>query len=343
MTSEELQQLEIRTWTEIKPSYNGADLLLGNGFSINISNQLQYNSLFDKFLEYCSTDMKRIFKSFKTTNFELILEKLNNGIEVNKVFSITNTSKIEEAIENLKNGLIRAIENNHPRYEDIYRKLIPISAQLDQFNDIFTLNYDVFLYHLIMTTLDRHRQGIIRDEGRYQDFFWGYKSLRDYLEFMGFQLHPYKNVYYLHGALFLFDFDGNAFKLKRKPDKDLLDNIREQISIGNLPLFIAEGTHADKMKAIKKNRYLTFCYDALKENRNKMVVFGASFLKDSHIIKAIEATPRHLAIGIHVGSRPLTEIDSEKHKYLSIFTKCNRQYPIDFFNSSTLFNFMRRR
>ena len=69
----ELHELGILNWSALTGNFNMADLLLGNGFSVNITSRLDYNSLFDEFLKRGSSKEARIFESFGTNNFELIL------------------------------------------------------------------------------------------------------------------------------------------------------------------------------------------------------------------------------------------------------------------------------
>ena len=47
---------EIKQWDEIKEDFQGADILLGNGFSINLSPSFNYTSLFETFLLSLITD-----------------------------------------------------------------------------------------------------------------------------------------------------------------------------------------------------------------------------------------------------------------------------------------------
>jgi hypothetical protein len=47
---------EIKQWDEIKEDFQGADILLGNGFSINLSPSFNCTSLFETFLLSLITD-----------------------------------------------------------------------------------------------------------------------------------------------------------------------------------------------------------------------------------------------------------------------------------------------
>src|SRR6478609_3369493 len=99
---------KIYHWDELQNSFKGADIFLGNGFSININSALNYKSLFDKFLTYLNPDEKEVFKKFNSTNFEGIQNQLTNALEVNKLFSY-EISKVENSLCLLKSGLLKAI------------------------------------------------------------------------------------------------------------------------------------------------------------------------------------------------------------------------------------------
>src|SRR5690606_23270469 len=100
-------------WDEIKHSYLGADIFLGNGFSINISTALNYRSLFDRFLTYLNLDAKAIFRKFNSTHFEGIQNSLADALYVNSLFN-KRSEEIKEAVFTLKAGLINSIKDLHP-------------------------------------------------------------------------------------------------------------------------------------------------------------------------------------------------------------------------------------
>src|SRR5688572_6644719 len=108
-----VSDIKIYDWSEIGNIFQGADIFLGNGFSININPAMNYHSLFDKFLTYLDTCEQTIFKKFNTTNFEGIQNKLSGALEVNSIFGIDNC-KIESGLKMLKAGLLNAIKDLHP-------------------------------------------------------------------------------------------------------------------------------------------------------------------------------------------------------------------------------------
>lgn len=328
-----LNGLDILNWGELAERFKGADILLGNGFSINITPRLRYDSIFDAFLTKCQPKRKRIFRSFGTTNFEIILQKLSGARDVNRVFRI-KTSEIEDSIEDLKDGLIKAIEAVHPRWAETNQmQLEQMAFQLNSFHDVYTLNYDLYLYRIILILKDKRRN--VRNIGQYSDYFWeDYDN--DFLYFdTSKEFKGYRHPYYLHGALFLFKESSYDLKLRKaESHEELMEVIRNTIKEGKMPLFVSEGTHSQKMEAIKRSTYLRFALNKLKKSENSLIIFGTSLSKpDKHIIDAINRNNRELAVSIHIGTKPKDRLESIKYRIKSKFPN----HKVKFFNSDTLF------
>lgn len=331
----ELKAIGVYQWDEIRPDYANSDLFLGNGFSIKISNQLSYSSLFDKFLEELNNGDADTFNQFGTTNFEMILEKIGNAISVNTLFNI-QVEPLEESLPKLKNGLIAAINKNHPKHGEIEGNVFDrLSAELDSFEDVFTTNYDTFLYKVLMCTKDRYVAG--QKIRRYQDYFW--LTQGDYLKFMDTQSDgSYKNVYFLHGALFIFQSSEGNFKIKRGTGNvELIDMISGKINDGEFPLFVTEGTFQDKENSINRNGYLSFCRTKLKNTERSLVMYGTSFSdQDAHLIADLNYNKRNLAISLYTENRSVENLNAEKHRILSKFNNLKEE-EIVFFDSDSLF------
>jgi hypothetical protein len=333
ISKDALKPLGILRWEELRADYHHADLLLGNGFSVNLYDKFAYHPLFDSFLANCTKEDETIFRKFQTANFESIQQTLSSAKKVNDILG-TRNPRIDELLNQLKDGLINVIRENHPRFQDIPQdRLRLIAEQLDFFNDIFTLNYDLYLYHIIMKSVDRHKH----DEAvrPYGDYFWG--EIDDQFKgFTGYQNYKvYKNVYYLHGALFLFRQANQDLKLKRD-SIELIELVGKTIEGGLMPLFVSEGSSDDKLNTISQSRYLLFARDKLKEAENPLVIFGASLSEpDRHIIAALNQHKRKIAMSIFIDDKSedalKTVIRSLKHQLSS--------HDVQFFDSSTLFSF----
>ncbi len=130
----------IYDWADIADQFKSADILLGNGFSINLFEGFTYSILFSSFLNSLTDQKKDLYKCFETVNFESILKDLGMVKEVNSKLNIDET-KVSEAIEELRSGLILVITNGHPKPELIVQDRIKqIEVSLRQFDAIFTLN-----------------------------------------------------------------------------------------------------------------------------------------------------------------------------------------------------------
>jgi hypothetical protein len=164
-----LRDLDVVSWEKISDDFKGSDLLLGNGFSINLSRLLAYDSLFEVFLRGCNPDDAAIFRLFGTMNFERIQAQLLDAKKVNTIFGLP-TKPIDSAVQKLREGLITSIESNHPRAGDIDNDaLLRVSEALDPFEDVFTFSYDLFLYRIIMKSVERAEATGIR---KHNDYFW---------------------------------------------------------------------------------------------------------------------------------------------------------------------------
>lgn len=337
VSEKQLKELGVKNWPELANNFKEADLLLGNGFSINLHGHFNYKSLFQEFLKKRTPSERRIFESFGTHNFEQIQEILLSAKRVNEIFNIAkNDRTIDEAIRLLKNGLIESIKNNHPSSKKIdANQLQKLSTQLNKFGDIFTLNYDLFLYHIILKMKDKSvKENSIAP---YSDYFWEEYD-EQFLQFMDYEEYHPKYIYYLHGALFLFKISPDTFKLRRSGAPiELVEMIGEVVNRGTMPLFVSEGGYKEKLKAIERSNYLSFCYETLKESEKPLVIFGASLKYDKHIIKAInhKKSKRKLAISIHIGDKSTNKLAAE----ISRFKKDFKGHKIYFFDSETIFEF----
>lgn len=272
MTSKELNLIGIREWDWISEKYEKPNLLLGNGFSVNIADQFNYKSLFETFIKNADQKFSQLFRQFGTSNFEIIQEHLSHTSKVNHIFDL-ETKEILCALEDLKNGLIKTINEVHPRFKEIQNDQIDkLTKQfVEEFGDIFTLNYDMFLYHLIMRSVDLYNDGKYKQA--YQDYFWGSME-GDTREFMPFQKYQYyKHIYYLHGALCFFKSDIIDYKILRKPEVEIIEVIESQIKQGKFPLFVSEGNSPDKLKSIGRSNYLSFCLRKLKKDNRPLFMW----------------------------------------------------------------------
>lgn len=324
-TPDQLNVEGIRQWDRIKKTFSSTSILLGNGFSINFSDTLRYKFLYEFFITTCSDTSKDLFNVFQTKNFESVL----GNIDIAKL--VCDTLKIKtDTFANfqteIREGLINSINRIHPKPVDVDQdKLKWIGLQFKSYNQIFTTNYDLFLYYIIL------------EAKKFGDHLFNNASSK-YNYFNEPDKMNHHHIYYLHGALFLFENGLTTYKIKRPHEGWLLNAITDEISNDNYPLFISEGNSEGKLKAIQSNSYLSFCLKQLESNADKtLVIFGQSLSEqDAHIVKVIDKHYDKVAISICVDDyETMGEFKAEKNRVSGLFKKTD----LEFYDSRTLFDF----
>jgi hypothetical protein len=322
---DELNEIGIRQWEWIKKDFSSSSILLGNGFSINFSNSLRYKYLYDFFIAGCSNFASELFRQFDTKNFESVLESLETAKIVCDTLKISS-SELEKYKSEIREGLIASINQMHPRPINVnYDQIKWISRQFEGFNNIFTTNYDLFLYYIILE-IKKFGDHLFTNYSNRYNCFENPDTMRKH------------HIYYLHGALFLFEQGLTTLKIKRLNDGWLLDEITAQISANNYPLFISEGKSLTKLKSIQSNPYLRFCMKRLEENSDKnLVVFGQSLSEqDEHIVRIIDKHYAKVAVSIRSEDWDMIgKLRAEKNRLSSLFTKAK----FEFYDAKSLFNF----
>jgi len=273
-------------------------LLFGNGFSIAYDNTIfSYNAL-SKFIEDTGDPLiKDLFKRLNTKNFELIMQQLDNFCEIADVFTNDKSlvEKIKAVSEKLKNSLIKAVKELHPEHvfkvpeEKSQSCLKFLQEYINNEGYVFSTNYDLLPYWVLMRNnaenaidgfgrdleTDLDEQYVPPDERIYSELRWGkYKKEQ--------------NIYYLHGALPIFDTGINIEKVQYDTEHYLLQNINERINKKEYPIFVTAGDGKEKLTHIMHNKYLSFCYDQLCNIDGSLVTFGFNFGEyDTHIIDAV--------------------------------------------------------
>lgn len=269
-------------------------LMVGNGFSMAYDSKIfSYNAL-HKFIEELDDELlSKLFEIVKTKNFEVVMQQLDNFAELIQVFGSDKElhKKVSEASDHLKRSLIDAIKKLHPEHvfkisdEESQQCAQFLSTYLNNGGSIFSTNYDILLYWVFMRNkIKNHIDGFGRDreddaddpdrEPEYSELRWGkYKSEQ--------------NVYYLHGALPIFDQGIDIIK-EEYDGNYLLEKIEDRLNNSEYPVFVAAGNGHEKLNHIMHNRYLCHCYEALTNIEGSLITFGFNFREyDHHIIDAI--------------------------------------------------------
>ena len=270
-------------------------LLIGNGFSMAYDPSIfSYNAL-SRFIEESKNDLLiKLFAVINSRNFEQIMKQLAISKEVIIAFGGQKEliEKIGHATATLKESLINAVKELHPEHvfkirEDKSAKCAEfLTAFLDQEGQIFSTNYDVLLYWVLMRNeLPNAIDGFGRDaidQGEWvpeedvqlSELHWG--NHRDT-----------QNIFYLHGALPLFD-DGIEIIKEAYDGNYILENIKTRMEKEQYPVFVTAGTGDEKLNHILHNHYLSYCYDSLSTISGSLITFGFNFGdSDDHIIRAI--------------------------------------------------------
>ena len=260
------------------------NLLFGNGFSMGFDSHIfSYNAL-SNFVKGCKDPtIIKLFRIVGSTNFELIMRNLDLFVQFGKEFvpHANLETIIEPAKQTLKKNLLDAITALHPEhvFEMPEEKSMACALFLKDFLDskgsIFSTNYDLLLYWVLMRHAaifgDNMRDGFKRGDG--VDLTWESGA---------------QNIYYLHGSLPLFDLGSSVIKEEYTLGKYLLQNIQKRVAQDQYPIFVTAGTAQEKKAMISHNRYLSYCYDKLANLDGSLVVIGFNFGNyDTHIIDAI--------------------------------------------------------
>lgn len=280
-------------------------LLLGNGFSIAYNPTIfSYNALQNKISDPEAPLLKKLFSVINTSNFEVVMREIDTLIEIARAFGAGTTfiESIQKASSELKIKLISTIEAMHP--EHVYRlpesevencgKFLSPYLDEDEKGKIFSTNYDLLLYWVLMryeklngdkfTAYDGFGRERIDDGDEktptndrvYSDLIWGSSSYN-------------QNIYYLHGALHLFDNQTQVIK-EEYDGEYIMRKIHSRIENGHYPIFVTAGNGDQKLSHIMHSSYLSNCYAQLKSITGSLVTLGFGFGEyDDHIIAAINS------------------------------------------------------
>jgi hypothetical protein len=287
------------------------NLLLGNGFSIACDPTIfNYESLYGEAATVIQERMPEVHKLFEaqdTKDFEAIIRMLEHACSVLPCYLTTDretTSKIRDHSNQLKELLIATIAQNHPEFPAnipnekfaACRRFLAhfISPQAD--GRAYTLNYDLLLYWVLM---HKEADGEETIELYINDGFGKEEPDSDYIIWKNEDHTKDQRVFYLHGAVHLFDSGTELEKYTWiNSGKRLIEQAREALQNSKFPLFVAEGKSYAKLEKIKHQPYLHHSYksflSATKEDRRRrdaqksLFIFGHSLDdNDDHIISKI--------------------------------------------------------
>lgn len=287
-------------------NYSKRHLILGNGFSIGCFPDIfNYSSLFSKADFESTPELKQVFETLNTHDFELVIKALINGVGLLPIYvanSLQIVQKMELHVEKLKELLIQTISQNHPRIpSDIPElKYASCSKFINYFlgkgtsGHVYTLNYDLLLYWVLMHSSD-FASDLELTQINKNDGFGNVEDEFDtsYVVWQGHSNAGQQRVHYVHGALHLFDA---GHELKKytwvRSGVSLIEQIRLALESNEFPLFVADGTSQQKMTKIEHHAYLYHSYKSLiancKQKEPCFFIHGHSLAEnDEHILRRL--------------------------------------------------------
>ena len=193
----------------------------------------------------------------------------------------------------------KIIGKHHPSsLENFYGDKVPDeicnsgASFIKKFQNVFTLNYDLFLYWIInkMKMGKEFFDGFGTNEGK-GDLIWR----NTYWE------EEHKKIHYLHGGLHYYKKrDMNRFadvvkyglaieKIQNNGASNIMDQIKDKIENNLLPFVVVEGNSDEKLKRIADTDILANSFKHLMKLRGSIFFFGADLKsdEDNHILEAI--------------------------------------------------------
>lgn len=284
----------LRTWDKISNT-EWPTLLVGNGLSINIWNSFSY----DRLLEQANLNdaARQLFGDFGTANFEVVLEALWHAERTLAALG-QSTTMVNSLYRHVQHQLVAAVRRVHVPWEALTGDaLSQIAVALSAHRMVFTLNYDLLTYWAVMAG---------NKPGNFGDFFWSHHNT---FSLADCGLSPARTgLLYLHGGVHLWQDSATGYtgKWTRHSGGRLLPDLASTFDKvpNRRPLFVSEGTSAQKMAVIRRSDYLSFARRCLIDNGDNTVIFGASFgPQDAHVIEAMNAGPkRKFAISVWPGT-----------------------------------------
>ncbi len=267
-------------------------LMLGNGFSIALfRNIFSYNTLFERAKQSrkLSDAMANVFTKLGTTDFEMVMEALENAADLVAVYDESNPTLAEHLRQDaahLRDVLAETIAENHPtRPHDIdkeqYASCKRFLANFDGY--IYTLNYDLLLYWTLMQSdvgpQVKSDDGFRNPEAGDEEYVvWDVQNTND------------QRIFYLHGALHIYDAGAELLKFTwSKTEIALVDQIKRSLAKREYPLIVTEGTCDQKKDRIQHGNFLGRAYRSFAAIQGSLFIYGHSLAEnDEHLLKLID-------------------------------------------------------
>ena len=288
-------------------------VLLGNGFSqACLSSIFAYNSLFESAdFSALSSTARAAFDKLETTDFEIVMESLRKAATLIELYSKDEgalAATFRADADGLREVLVSAIAGNHPAMPGEIDNTAYWSCRqfLSHFDRIYSVNYDLLLYWTMMhddlpfaEEINLRADDGFRtpDDGETEYVTWEIENTNR------------QNVFYLHGALHLFDAGAELQKYTWcNTGVRIIDQVRTALSQHLYPVFVAEGSSISKVARIKHSDYMSRCFRSFSAIGGSLFVYGHSLAdSDNHIFKAItKGKVRNLYVSLYGDSESET-------------------------------------
>ncbi|MBS0172180.1 MAG: DUF4917 family protein [Nitrospira sp.] len=294
--------------------YNRRHALLGNGFSIACRpNIFAYGKLFEQAdFSKISPTAKNAFAALGTQDFERVIKALRDASKIVSAYGgpPALAAALSADADGLRELLVQTIAASHPAWpgELTEHEYESCRAFLANFHTVYTFNYDLLLYWAHMHTPEG-------DAPKSDD---GFRTSQDdfdaaYVVWEPDQSHE-QNTWFLHGALHVFDSGTEIQKYTWKnTGVRLIDQIRSALSKNYFPLFVSEGTSAEKYERIRHNDYLAKAYRSFSSIQGALFIYGHSLAEsDDHYLRCIQrGKVAHLYVGLY------GDPNSENNKFIA--------------------------
>jgi hypothetical protein len=295
----------LKDFTEVLNEAKGAggalSVLLGNGFSIAYDpGAFSYKKLLEA-AEFDGIEKDRLFDAVGTADFERAVDALRRSARLVEMYGSAHEPLAQEMrrdAETVKNGLAAVIARIHPgSSRELSEGEVRCAGNfLANFDNIFTLNYDLLLYWVLLRSrelgimLPAGYDGFNRATPEVDTIVW--KSERQHL-------------HYLHGALHLFMEEGpdGLLRLLKLTSRygNLMDQIQSKIAADSYPLVVTEGSMREKLDMVSSSPYLRSCFEALLKISGTLFLHGVGLNdNDIHIRASIAFSgASRLCVGLH--------------------------------------------
>jgi hypothetical protein len=320
---------EIHNWDDIASDFEGGSLIVGNGASMAVDGSFGYGSLLAeaRILGHFTPEVEELFKSFETVDFELVLRLVWHATKVNGALTIPDY-RTRKVYEDIRRALIETVRAVHPEHGDVVARLPSMYRFLKRFRTVLSLNYDLLVYWTMTYGIS------VEDQHQFKDCFLNSRFDDDWTRFR----QPYREktntlVFYPHGSLALArDVVDNESKIHDQ-GAGLLAAILNTWATGrSIPLFVSEGTAAQKLTSIRNSYYLSTVYrEVIPSLAGSLTIFGWGFgEQEAHLLQRL-ALGKVTRVGCSIYGRNQRTCD---HAYRTLRDHLG-EIEVVFFDSAT--------